>query len=114
MPDRTSSGHRAKRLGRGMTSRRTFLRQSSLAGLAGVTGVVNLPGAAGGARQRSTPRASSFVDVRRPPDTVAVETADGCEALSRIGDEWRGGRAMVRTDVTSEALRVRLSAQAPL
>jgi alpha-galactosidase len=90
-----------------LISRRRFLRQSTAAGLA-----LSWPVRAGAqpARTRPTSSAASFVDVRRPPDAIVVQTAAGEQRLATSGGEWRGDGLTVATREAAGGLAVRLSA----
>ncbi|HEY3884600.1 MAG TPA: hypothetical protein VGL62_05290 [Vicinamibacterales bacterium] len=85
--------------------RRTFLQQAAIAGAA-------LTFSVGPKAQARAPRDGSagFLDIRRDPDAVMVETAAHVAVLSRSRDEWRGTGMAVTTARAGAALSVRLSA----
>ena len=95
-----------------MTSRREFL-STACAALA-----VLPPNAQrrGNGRDSAPPNTqntrSAFLDVRRPPDLLAVQTGDSEHRLERDGNEWRANDVRVSFVETDGALRVRLSAPA--
>ena len=54
-----------------------------------------------------------FVDLRRGPDIVTIQTAVGDERLTRSGDgRWTNANILVTTGVRADALRISLSAPA--
>jgi alpha-galactosidase len=60
---------------------------------------------------RLTGAAGSFLDLRRPPDLVTAQTADGDQRLAGSGGrEWQGKGLVVTTIVSPAALGVRLAA----
>jgi alpha-galactosidase len=84
-----------------MTSRREFLERSAALGL-------TLPSL--DAVTRPPRRADTFIDVRRAPDAVFVQT-DGPEIRLRpAGGRFESGDVRVDTESLHDALRVRLSA----
>ncbi|GJG89230.1 hypothetical protein tb265_44110 [Gemmatimonadetes bacterium T265] len=103
-----------------MPSRRDFLQRSAAHAVAGLT--IGVGDGRAGARRSDAPPPESFVDVRRPPDLVAVQTAAGVDPLARVGDGtgdlasggWQRGAARdhvrVATQPVAGALRVALAA----
>jgi alpha-galactosidase len=87
-----------------MKSRREFLRQTALAGAA-----LSLPRSAA-SQPAGSAATASFLDLRRAPDSVTVETAAGAQRLTLTGHEWRGNGLVISTEDATGALRVRLSA----
>lgn len=101
-----------------MTSRREFLQRSAAHAVTGLA-LTTADGPTAARFVAAAPPAS-FVDVRRPPDLVAVETAAGVQPLARAGDGageagWQrgAGRDSVRVATRPRpdgALRVELAA----
>ena len=94
------------------TSRRDFIERAALSsfGLA-----ATLPGGLSSARLAGSRRSnSSFLDLRRPPDLVIAQTANGNRELEHVATErWTGdGGILVTSAPRSDALRVTLSAPA--
>jgi alpha-galactosidase len=92
-----------------MTSRRQFLGRSALAalGLSLPTGTVSA-GEAGG----DTPAAGpTFLDLRRQPDGITVQTAGGYASLAPgARGRWEGAGVTVTLEAPPRALRVSLEA----
>jgi alpha-galactosidase len=88
-----------------VTSRRQFLRDTSVAAF-GVTALVR----DAASRPRRQLSGAGFIDVRRPPDAVMVQTAAAEQRLVASGAEWRGEGVTVTTREAAGALGVRLSA----
>jgi alpha-galactosidase len=85
-----------------MTSRRDFLGRTAAMGLT----LPVLPSIAAMAGRR----ASTFVDIRRVPDTVIVQT-DGAETrLRSVNGQFENADVRVETEHLADALRVRLNA----
>jgi len=86
-----------------MTSRREFLRHSAVSAIG-----LSLP------RWRFAPEKtppSGFLDLRRPPDGVRVQTATGDERLRPVaGGRWEAGDLAVTVSDTPGAVRVALAA----
>lgn len=88
-----------------MTSRREFLEQAAAAAI----GVSLSSPRTRQSTAGSAPR-DGFIDARRPPDAVIVQTAADEQPLSAAGGQWRGEGIDVTTRVVNGALRVQLSA----
>jgi alpha-galactosidase len=96
-----------------MTSRREFVQYGAISAL----GLV-LPG--GGLLRADSPRApgrsgrsGGFVDLRRPPDEVTVQTeAAYLGLIAGRGERWQTGRIVVRCTPAADALRITLGAPA--
>lgn len=86
-----------------MTSRRDFLERGALTAIG-----LSLPTAPLAA---TAPPPRSFVDLRRSPDSVMVQTATGEERLrsSSGGTRWEGNGVAVTTLVAPDAVRITLS-----
>lgn len=98
MPDRT---------------RREFLGQTSVAGTA--FALSRLVNAQPGPGRAASPPASTFLDLRRPPDAIVAEIGGTIDHLSRSADEWRGGGLVVAAARVGDVMRLRLSApEAPI
>jgi len=96
-----------------MTSRREFLQRSALAGLS--LPLLRPEDVPPGEIPAAAPPPPGFLEIRRAPDSVTVETAPGEQHLQASGDEWRGSGVTVTVQVRSvgrggEAMPVRLSA----
>jgi alpha-galactosidase len=92
-----------------MTSRRTFLHRSALSavGLSLPLGAGTQDGVDGGPLPASR---RAFLDLRRPPDLVTVQTEDGDVTLRPAAeDRWESAQVAVALTEVSDALRVRLS-----
>jgi alpha-galactosidase len=93
-----------------MTTRREFLEVAALSAV-GLT----LPASAGAAggqatNNRAVPLVPGFLDLRRPPDLVTVQTDTGDLRLVLAGDRWTNNGIVVTTADRQGALRVQLSA----
>ncbi len=96
-----------------MTSRRDFL-QGSATSMLGAALLRPGGGVLGGlSRVQMRRRASPFVDLRRPPDGVTVQTSSGYRPLTPIAERrFESGRIVVTTALTDGTTRVALSAPA--
>src|SRR5689334_1035795 len=82
-----------------MPSRRDFLHLTALAGLAPLA-----------LRSTQTPPQRSFVDIRRPPDSVLAQTGAGDRTLRTIREgRWEDGDLIVTLVAVMGATRVELS-----
>jgi alpha-galactosidase len=87
-----------------MSSRREFVERA-----VAVTGAAALPRAATFAR--SSKRTATFLDLRRPPDDITVQTASAYRAMRPASDgRWDVGSISVTCTPTADALRVALRA----
>jgi len=88
-----------------MTSRRQFLQQTAALGLTlpGLQAVTALP---------RIQKGGTFVDLRRAPDLVIVQTDSSELRLRSAGGRFESGDVRIDTDPIADALRIRLSAPA--
>lgn len=86
-------------------SRRTFLRRAALGAAALTT-----PAAVVASVAPRADAAGGFVDIRRDPDALFVETVDRVEPAERRSGEWQAGGATLVAERAGTALKVRLSA----
>lgn len=86
----------------GMTSRRNFLGQTAALGLAlpAIRVATVMP------RQRS----GTFVDIRRPPDLVVVQTDSADLRLAATGGRFENADVRVDAETIADALRISLTA----
>jgi alpha-galactosidase len=86
-----------------VTSRREFLETAGLA--AAAASLRRFP------LHQSGSAARGFIDLRRAPDLVVAQTADGELRLGNSGGErWNGGAVAVTASVLADAVRVSLGA----
>src|SRR5262245_56715206 len=88
-----------------MTSRRSFLEQSALSALG-----LALPVQGPRTIQPTGSKPSGFLDLRRPPDTVQVETTSATQTLTQAPSyRWTSADITVTTE-PGPALNVKLTA----
>lgn len=92
-----------------MNSRRHFLEQTALASLAAALPINRA--AASQQTQRSGAVSAGFIDILRPPDSVAASTEKGDASLALApGGHWAAEGVTVTTTGVTGALRIQLSA----
>jgi alpha-galactosidase len=88
-----------------MPSRREFLERSALAAAG-----LSLPDRIAGGH--TSPAPDTFLDLRRAPDAVVVQTTEGYPSLRAAGGRWEGAGVTVTLDPTADALGLVLTAPA--
>jgi alpha-galactosidase len=89
-----------------MTSRRSFLEQSTLSALG-----LSLPLAGGLAPEPDSHAPSSFLDLHRAPDSVLAETASGAQNLTKApSNNWSSADITITTEPTPGSVQISLSA----
>jgi len=94
-----------------MPTRRDFLQQTALAaGLSPLLSRLGQPVEGGLDAVRQTTPARTFLDIRRPPDSLLVQTSTGDRTL-RLAREgrWEDGDLVVSLSPTSDGQRLQLS-----